>query len=178
MLGADRWTAKILALPIFDDQFAQAVLETSMRDLAFVAAMEVSSGAEFSARVAEFATTFDEAVSKPLLDRVGMLEQFWSLASKAEKIFLESTSFQLGFGLCEGVVLDEGSSKLRKSAALKSLLGKPSAPGKRLKTSDAAGSSSTPLLDAESAEQMKWAARLEAIGRRAGQHAKLFDRDD
>lgn len=105
-----------------------------------------------------------------------MLEQFWSLASKAERVFLESTAVQLGFGQCEGFgcsAEDSPVAKLRRAAVIKSLLNKPSAP-KKTRTNVGSSSSNTPLLDAENAEQAKWAARLEAIGKRAGQHAKLF----
>lgn len=69
-------------------------------------------------------------------------------------------------------------AKLRQTAAVKALLSKPLAPNKRSKLEAAASSSSTPLLDAESAEQSKWASRLEAIGKRAGSHAKLFQQND
>ena len=38
MAQNDRWTLKILALPIFTDDFAQAILATPLANLAFVIA--------------------------------------------------------------------------------------------------------------------------------------------
>lgn len=180
MAGSDRWTFKILSLPIFDEAFAQAIMETPLRNLAFVSAMGVSSGSEFADKVAEWSGNFDRSVADVLLDRYPMLEQFWSLVSKAERVFLESTAFQLGFGQCEGFGSSADGSpvaKLRQAAVIKSLLNKPSAP-KKTRTGVGPSPSNTPLLDAENAEQAKWAARLEAIGKRAGQHAKLFSNEE
>ena len=57
--------------------------------------------------------------------------------------------------------------ELRKEALIKALVSKPTAPNKRLKP-DPVQPSSTPLLDKENAEKARWAARLEAIGKRAG----------
>ena len=109
-----------------------------------------------------------------------VLNSFGFLATASEKLFLESTAFQLGFGLCETRVVHQGPSpinKLRKEAAIRSLVAKPSAPSKKLKVSEER-SSNTPLLDKENAEKARWAVRLEAIGRRAGAEAKLFNRDE
>ena len=43
----DRWASKILALPIFSDEFAQAILRSPYSNLALIAAMEVHSAGEF-----------------------------------------------------------------------------------------------------------------------------------
>ena len=56
-------------------------------------------------------------------------------------------------------------------------MSKPAAPAKKLKV-EGESSTNTPLLDKENAEKARWATRLEAIGRRAGAEAKLFNRDD
>ena len=180
MAQANRWTLKILSLPVFDDSFAQAMMSTPLGDLAFVSAMNASSASDFAQRVFQLSSSFEPSVADVLRSDASRLEQFWFLAIASEKLFLESTAFQLGFGLCENrVVRHESSpiSKLRKEAAIRSLVAKPSEKSKRLKVTEAS-SSNTPLLDKENAEKARWAVRLEAIGRRAGAEAKLFTRDD
>ena len=64
MAQVDRWTLKILSLPLFDEAFAQAIAKTPLANLAFVSAMGVSSAAEFSAKVAEWAGQFEAAVAQ------------------------------------------------------------------------------------------------------------------
>ena len=177
MAQANRWTLKILALPIFSDDFAQAILETPLADPAFVVAVDACSGAAFADVVASWASSWDESVGNTLFRDPLKLEQFWSLVISAERVFLESSAVQLGFGQCEGVEGPKGSSpvsKLRKEAAIKALVNKPAKqPSKRFKKGGDT-SSNTPLLDRENAEKAKWAQRLEAIGHRAGLSAHLF----
>ena len=81
---------------------------------------------------------------------------------------------QLGFGQCSKVRkrAHADALALRRQAAVKSLLAMPkSVPRPKLPTSST--NSSTPLLDAEAAEKQRWAARLEAVAGRAGDHAEL-----
>lgn len=177
MAQVDRWTVKILSLPIFSDEFSQAVASTPLSSPAFISAMDVSSAADFSATVAGWSGGVDEKILEALMADVSMLETFWALSSRAEKVFFESTATQLGFGVCLGSRPPEPDSplaKLRKAAAVKALLNKPAMPGKRYKPAGPDSSSGTPLLDQENAEKAKWASRLEAIGRRAGVEAKFF----
>ena len=107
------------------------------------------------------------------------LEQFWRLACSAEKVFLQSTCFQLGFGLCEGARVEEEDCSVanrRRSATVAPLVKKVMQPMKKFKSEKEGESSSfTPLLDQENAVKAKWASRLEAIGKRAGQFAKLLN---
>ena len=177
MAQVDRWTLKILSLPLFSDAFAQAIAKTPLANLAFVSAMGVSSAAEFSAKVAEWAGSFEPAVAQVLLKDSGQLENFWSLAIRAEKMFFESTAFQLGFGLCDNRPPETRGSpldQLRQAVGVRALLSGPKAPNKKLKGLAQASDSLTPLLDQENNEKAKWAARLEAIGQRAGPAAKLL----
>lgn len=182
MAQNDRWTLKILALPIFTDDFAQAILATPLANLAFVIATDAGSGTAFADQVASWAPSWEEWIGDALFKDPLKLEQFWSLVCSAEKVFLESSVVQLGFGHCEGVEPIHGSSpvsKLRKEAAIKSLLNKPARqPNKRFKKNVDENSSNTPLLDLENAEKAKWASRLEAIGRRAGVAARMFSVPD
>lgn len=180
MAQANRWTLKILSLPVFSDAFAQAILQTPIGDLAFISAMNASSASEFASRVCDMSSPFDHEVAQTVCQDSSQLEQFWFLAIASEKLFLESTAFQLGFGLCETRTLQRESSsiaKLRKEAVIRALVSKPTAPSKKRRSSEPESSSSQ-LLDKENAEKAKWAARLEAIGRRAGSEAKLLTRDD
>lgn len=180
MAQSNRWTVKILALPVFDEAFAEAVLASPLADLAFVIAMDVGSPAEFSSRVHELCEVFDRSVADVLVRDTTKLEQFWSLAIASEKVFLQSTANQLGFGLCEtrkASIENSPVAKLRKQAAIKALVSRPMAPCKKPRQ-EKASESSTPLLDQENAEKVRWAGRLEAIGKRAGAEAKLLTLDD
>ena len=51
MAQANRWTLKILSLPVFNDSFTQAILSTPLGDLAFVSALNAKSASEFAQRV-------------------------------------------------------------------------------------------------------------------------------
>lgn len=91
-----------------------------------MSAMNASSASDFAQRVFQLSSSFEPAVADVLRSDASRLEQFWFLAIASEKLFLESTAFQLGFGLCENrVVRHESSpiSKLRKEAAIRSLPG-------------------------------------------------------
>ena len=177
--GVDRWVAKVLALPVFSHDFADALAASPLANLALIASMEVAAGAQFVQKVSDWAGTMDPKVAEALLREPAMLEQFWSIASSVEKSFFESTALQLGFGLCEPSqahrVLSEESA-LRKQAAIRALVSKPARDPKRMKTAKDAPAGSTPLLDHEQAERHKWGAKLEEIGRRAGSWAKLFEK--
>ena len=175
--GTDRWVTKVLPLPIFSKAFADALASSQLANLALITSMEVSSGSEFVQKVSDWAPAMDPTVVRVLLTEPAMLDQFWGLAKSVEKLFFESTTIQLGFGLCEPAQAHRALSAadgLRKKAAIQALVQKPLRGPKRLKLDPEASSSSTPLLDLEQGERHKWAARLEAIGRRAGQWAKLF----
>ena len=180
MAQNNRWTVKILALPVFDEAFSEAILASPLADLAFVVSMDVGSPTEFSSRVYELCEVFDQKVAGVFFRDSSKLEQFWSLAVAAEKVFFQSTAVQLGFGLCESRVMaieNSPVSKLRKQAAIKALVSRPMAPCKKPKR-DHPTESNTPLLDQENAEKVRWAGRLEAIGKRAGAEAKLLTLDD
>ena len=47
MAQEDRWTLKILSLPVFSDEFSSALLKTPLANLAFVHAVDVKSESEF-----------------------------------------------------------------------------------------------------------------------------------
>ena len=100
----DRWASRILALPIFSDAFAKAVLASPMGNVAMVLAMEVGSAQDFAMKLSEWAPSFDESIRHDLLLSPFMLEQYWTLCCSVERQYLESTAFQLGFGLCEAPV--------------------------------------------------------------------------
>ena len=82
--SAERWSSKILALPVFTDAFAQAVQASPFGNLAFVSAMEVHTAQEFAMKVSEWAPQLDESVRDDLLRSSFMLEQFWLLAGSVE----------------------------------------------------------------------------------------------
>ena len=180
MAQAERWTVKVLSLPVFDRSFSEAIVQSPLVDPAFVIALGATSAGDFTVKVNRISESFDRRVAEVLEKETDKLEQFWSLIMASEKQFLESSTQQLGFGLCETRNKSSGDlpyDELRKEAMIKALVSKPTAPNKRLKP-DQAQSSSTPLLDKENAEKARWAARLEAIGKRAGTAAKLLSLED
>ena len=172
----DRWAARILALPVFDDSFAKAIQQSPYSNLALIAAMEVRSPSEFVVKVHDWSGQLPEDVRIPLLADQFMLEQFWSLASSVEKAFFESTSQQLGFGMCDPVTvaISASTAKARREKALKALLARPTPPPRKI-LKPAPEETATPLLDQENAARQRWAGKLEEIGRKAGQHSKLLN---
>lgn len=67
------------------------------------------------------------------------------------------------------------TARARRVGAIKALTERPVHPPKKLlKTAATGPSSATPLLDQENAARWKWAARLEAIGKKAGSFSKLL----
>lgn len=173
----DRFVARVLSLPIFDRSFANAIRRSPFGSVAFVSAMEARSGSEFTDKIWALAGSLDSDTLEAFQGRETMLEQFWSLTCSVERAYLESTSVQLGFGLCEysskPVQLDESAS-LRKQSAIAALLKPTVRPPKKVKVDSTASTSSTPLLDKERNLKWKWASRLEQIGLRAGSFARLF----
>ena len=175
----DRWVSRILSLPVFDQAFGNAVSTTPLANMAFVAAMESQSPGEFVQTALDWARSWDPQVLICFGERVQMLEQYWHLCRSAEKLFFESTAVQLGFGMCE-LASDRGKKALGSEmpTALASLAGQHSKPPKRSSSGLVKPSTATPLLDKEHGEKLKWAARLEEIGKRAKSHAKLFTEQD
>ena len=180
MAQSDRWTLKVLSFPVFHDAFAKAVLASPLADPAFVIALDADSAVDFLCKMSGLGEALDPSVFDVLMGNSFLLEQFWSLIISSEKAFLSSTATQLGFGQCQNsapLVVDSPIDKLRKEAAIKALVSKPMGECKKLKV-DQPDPSNTPLLDKEQAERSKWAARLEAIGRRAGSESKLLTVQD
>ncbi|CAK9037263.1 Uncharacterized protein SCF082_LOCUS22074 [Durusdinium trenchii] len=166
----DRWVSRILDLPVFDVEFARSVKKTPLNSLAFVTALEATSGTQFAQKVFDLAGSFEESGSKVFQGRELMLEQFWTLSISVEKAYFESTAVQLGFGLCEkssSTPSVDPSASLKKRAAIANLTAKPFAQPKRSKaTVESSSSSSTPLLDKEKSEKKRTMAG----------HIKTFER--
>ena len=181
MANPDRWVSKILALPIFDGDFREAVQRSPFAGVAFVSAMDLESGAEFAGKVLSMASSLEVKVVNAFQGREVMLEQFWSLVVSIEKAFFESTAVRLGFGLCERSIPPtavDAAARLRKQAAITGLLRQQAPQPKRAKVDPSTSSSKTPLLDKEKSEKWRWAARLEAIAQRAGSFSRLFKEEE
>ena len=136
MAQAERWTFKILSLPVFDRTFAEAIAQSPLVNPTFVIALGAESAGEFTSIVSRICESFDTKVTDVLCSETDKLEQFWSLIIASEKLFLEASTQQLGFGLCETRARSEGNlphDELRKEALIKALVSKPTAPNKRLK---------------------------------------------
>ena len=171
--GSDRWASKILTLPIFSDAFAKAVLSSPVGNVTMVLAMEVGSAQDFVLKLSEWAPSFDESFRHDLMLSPFMLEQYCTLCWAGEKQYMESTAVQLGFGCCEAAVpaISASVARAQRLGAIRSLTDKP--PRKVLKP-EHAHATNTPLLDQENAARLKWAARLEEIGKKAGAFSKLL----
>jgi hypothetical protein len=126
----DRWAAKILALPVFSDAFAKALLQSPYANLALVLSMEVGSAHEFALKVAQWASQLPSEIRAEILTEPFMLEQFWNLATSVEKSFFESTVLQLGFGMCEAPIppISSDAARARRVGAIKALTDRPSRP--------------------------------------------------
>ena len=172
----DRWASKILALPVFSDVFAQAILASQYSNLALIAAMEVRSASEFVVKVHEWKDSLDPDARDVILESEFMLEQYWSIASAIEKAYFASTANQLGFGLCDPLTtaLSAEAAAARHKLAMKSLISKPQQPPRKLLKKESNDASLTPLLDQENAAKLKWSQKLEEIGKRAGACSKLL----
>lgn len=172
----DRWASKILALPVFSDVFAQAILASQYSNLALIAAMEVRSAPEFVVKVHEWKDSLDPDARDVILENEFMLEQYWSIASAIEKAYFASTANQLGFGLCDPLTtaLSAEAAAARHKLAMKSLISKPQQPPRKLLKKESSDASPTPLLDQENAAKLKWSQKLEEIGKRAGACSKLL----
>lgn len=180
MAQSDRWTLKILSFPVFHDAFAKAILASPLADPAFVIALDAGSAPDFLSKLALMEEALDPSVFQTLISEGMLLEQFWCLTTSSQQAFFNSTATQLGFGLCQNsapVASESPIDLLRKEAAIRALVSKPMGQCKKLKV-DQPESSNTPLLDKEQAVRSKWAARLEAIGRRAGSASKLLTTQD
>ena len=62
MAQIDRWTFKILSLPVFDESFSEAIAKTPLSNPTFVIALGARSQSEFTAKVGAIAETFVEGV--------------------------------------------------------------------------------------------------------------------
>ena len=122
------------SLPVFDRTFAEAIAQSPLVNPTFVIALATESAGEFTSIVSRICESFDTKVSDVLCSETDKLEQFWSLIIASEKLFLEASTQQLGFGLCETRARSEGNfpyDELRKEALIKALVSKPT--NKRLK---------------------------------------------
>ena len=171
---ADRWTAKLLAYPCFDDGFRQAVLSTRLANLQFVLSVEADTSGQFADQVFQWTASSAKDVHELLLSRAPMLEQFWLFARAAEAVFTDSLAYQMGFARCSKIPRERSASSIaqfQRDLAVRALAAPVLAPTslKRLQPS-AESSSATPLLDMENAEKQRWAKRLRALAERAGVH--------
>ena len=170
---------KLLALPLFDEAFAEAIKGTPLANLAFVAAMEAQDSSDFIRLTLSWADSWGGSRRSVFNERLVMLEQYWSLCKVSEEAFFRSTAFQIGFGMCE-TAGDQSSKKPRvdRPLALAVLTNSSARPPRRTMPGGGEQESATPLLDRENGLKLKWASRLEQIGVRAGPHAKLLTERD
>lgn len=178
-IEGDRWSEKLLALPLFDQEFADSIRGTPLANLAFVSAIEAHDASEFIQQALSWSVSWGPEKRALWSDRLVMLEQYWSLCKVSEEAFFRSTAFQIGFGMCESLREYTGKKpKVDRPLAMSVLTHQSTKPPRRTMPGGEPSDSSTPLLDHENGLKLKWAARLEQIGVRAGSHAKLLTERD
>ena len=98
MAQDDRWTLKILSLPIFSDEFSQALLKTPLANLAFVHAVDVNTGSEFVDQIAEWASGWDGVSHRLCVHTQLHWRVFGGLHVLLKKFFFNQLFFNLGLG--------------------------------------------------------------------------------
>ena len=178
-LGGDRWSGKLLGLPLFDAAFADVIKGSPLANIAFVSAMEAPDASEFIQKALVWSESWGTGKRSVLNDRLVMLEQYWSLCKVSEEAFFRSTAFQIGFGMCESLGNPISKKpKVDRPLAMSVLTLQSTKAPRRTVPGGEAPDTSTPLLDKENGLKLKWAARLEQIGVRAGAHSRLLvDKD-
>lgn len=178
-LGGDRWSGKLLGLPLFDAAFADVIKGSPLANIAFVSAMEAPDASEFIQKALVWSESWGTGKRSVLNDRLVMLEQYWSLCKVSEEAFFRSTAFQIGFGMCESLGNPISKKpKVDRPLAMSVLTLQSTKAPRRTMPGGEAPETSTPLLDKENGLKLKWAARLEQIGVRAGAHSRLLvDKD-
>ena len=109
---ADRWAAKILAYPCFDDGFHQAILATRLVELPFVLAIEADTPGQFAAIALDWTARSTKKEHEVLAENVHMLEQFWIFVKAAESLFTESLGYQMGFARCAKIPRDRSAKSI------------------------------------------------------------------
>eukprot|EP00439_Symbiodinium_sp_Y106_P048358 s4567_g6.t1 len=114
---ADRWTAKLLAYPCFDNGFRQAVLSTRLANLQFVLSVEADTPGQFADQVFQWTANSAKDAHELLSSRAPMLEQFWLFVRAAEAVFTDSLGYQMGFARCSKIPRERSASSIAHSIA-------------------------------------------------------------
>ena len=110
---ADRWTAKLLAYPCFDDGFRQAVLSTRLANLQFVLSVEADTPGQFTDQVFQWTASSAKDAHELLSSRAPMLEQFWLFARAAEAVFTDSLwGTRWDFARCSKIPRERSASSI------------------------------------------------------------------
>ena len=169
----DRSVRKILSLPIFHDQFIEALVATNMASIEKVLAFGGGSPDEFASNVLFCAPGFqcDESCIQVLIDNADLLALVWSIVTASKSKFLDEVATDLGYGLADHRRSERAITSL---ADAKRLLAAP-VDRQLAKVPRAAAPSAAvdSLRSAEESEKHKWALRLDAIAARAGASASI-----
>ena len=97
MLEMDRALSRVLSLPIFDDEFTEALRTLSLDRIEKFIVLEVDSGTKFLELIVRlFENSHSEAV-QALVDRTYACSALIEILNNSKTVFLKSAVDELGF---------------------------------------------------------------------------------
>jgi len=168
----DRVLSRVLSLPLFDDEFASALLELKFDCVEKFVVLEVKTGGEFLEKILIFPGVADSTALKALVDRSPLCSALVEIINNSKTLFLKSAVSELGFA--HSMSASRSRSKVQVATAVTALSQEALCdfvvnPAKKPKFNGAL----VLLSDQEREANTKWSRRLQDIGDRAGLHAKI-----
>ena len=170
----DRVLCKVLALPIFDDEFVKALINLRLDCVEKFVVLEVSSGEQFLDKLLLLYGQTGSASLEALAERRVACSILIEILNQSKQIFLNAAVSELGFAHSQSVLRGRersGVANAVHSLAHDSILGPL---GPIVKRPRSAGiEPEKQLKDLEAAKNAQWSERLRMIGDRAGKYAKI-----
>ena len=170
----DRVLCKVLALPIFDDEFVKALITLRLDCVEKFVVLEVTSGEQFLDKLLLLYGQEGSASLEVLAERRVPCSILIEILNQSKQIFLNAAVSELGFAHSHSVLRGRERSGIATavhSLAHDSILGPLGPIVKRPRSSGIEVEKQ--LKDIEATKNAQWAERLRLIGDRAGKHAKI-----
>ena len=164
----DRALSRVVALPIFDDQFRQALIGLKLDCIEKVLVLEPDSGTDFIEKARIFASGSDSLIDV-LIDRQFLCQTFVQIVLSSPKI-LDSISIELGFACDKGRTMQNDQSI---GSAIQGIAADSFEEARAPKKAKTLHDRPTQLRTLEDQLSAKWSQRLGEIGDRAGDCAKI-----
>ena len=174
VLEMDRVLCKVLALPIFDDEFVKALIDLKLDCVEKFVVLEVSSGEQFLDKILLLDGQAGSTSLEILAERRNACSILIEILNQSKQIFLNAAVSELGFAHSQSVVRGREKSRIVHAVhalAHDSVLGPFGPPVKRPKGSGIEVEKT--LKDVEATKNAQWTERLRQIGDRAGKYAKI-----